>query len=97
MKYKMLQYIKNGMKEKEMKVNQEKLLKIINQKWKTKFCPMCGKNDWTINNDMMTMLGVGEDKSIQLGGKIVPVVAITCNECGNTIFVNPLAIGCVDE
>lgn len=80
-----------------MKVNREKLIATINEKWQTKMCPMCGKNNWTIDTNMMTMLGVGEDKSINLGGKILPVVPITCNECGNTIFVNPLAIGCVDE
>ena len=80
-----------------MKVNKDKLLKKINEKWTTKQCPMCGNNNWNIDSDMMTMVGVGSDKSISLGGKMIPVVAITCNECGNTIFVNPLAIKCVDD
>lgn len=79
-----------------MRVDNEKLLQVINEKWVTKKCPMCGHNNWTIDKDMMTMLGVGEDKSINLGGKIIPVVAVTCNECGNTIFINPLAIGCIE-
>ena len=93
----MLKYLKKYFGRKNMKVNEEKLIQTINQKWKSKTCPMCGNNNWTIDTDMMTMLGVGNDKSINLGGKIIPVVAVTCNECGNTIFINPLAIKCVDE
>ena len=58
---------------------------------------MCGENNWNIDDDMMTMLSVGENRSIQIGGKIIPVVAITCKECGNTIFVNPLAINCTEN
>lgn len=78
-----------------MKVNKEQLISTINNKWATKNCPMCGNNNWNIDTDMMTMVGVGEDKSVKLGGKMIPVVSITCNNCGNTVFVNPLAIGCV--
>lgn len=80
-----------------MKVNQEKLINTINQKWLSKNCPMCGKNNWNIGTDMITMLGVSEDTSIQIGGRITPVVPVTCNECGNTIYINPLAINCVDR
>lgn len=79
-----------------MKVNKEKLIRTINEKWTTKQCPMCGSNSWTIDDDMMTMLGVGKDNSIQLGGKIIPVVTVTCNECGNTVLINPLAINCIE-
>ena len=80
-----------------MKLNKNKLIDTINQKWVTKNCPLCGNNNWNIDDDMMTMIGVGKDRSIQLGGKIIPVVAITCRECGNTIFVNPLAINCIEN
>lgn len=80
-----------------MKVNQERLVNTINEKWISKNCPMCGKNNWNIGTDMVTMINIGEDRSIQLGGRITPVVAITCSECGNTVFVNPLAIGCTDD
>lgn len=94
---KVLEWIKMYVWRKIMKVNKEKLLKTINAKWLTKKCPMCGNNNWTIDDDMMTMVCIGKDKSLQLGGKMVPVVTITCKECGNTIFVNPLAIKCTED
>lgn len=80
-----------------MKINKERFIDTINKKWSTKKCPMCGNNNWNISEDMMTMLGVDDKKSIRLGGKVIPIVAVTCNECGNTVFVNPLVIHCIDE
>lgn len=80
-----------------MKVNRKKLIDHINARWANKACPMCGRNNWNIDAEMMTMLGVGEDKSINLGGKIMPMVPIICNECGNVVLVNPLVINCVDD
>lgn len=79
-----------------MKLNREKLIETINKKWKTKTCPMCGENNWNIDSDMMAMMRVDEEKNVQLGGRMIPLVALTCNECGNTVLVNPLVIDCVD-
>lgn len=95
--YEMIQYIKRLFGRNSMKLNKDKLINSINQKWLTKNCPMCGKNNWNIDDDMMTMISVGKDHSIQIGNKIIPVVTITCKECGNTIFVNPLAINCMED
>lgn len=92
----MLKYVKKYFGRDYMQINEKKLINTINKKWKSKACPMCGNNNWTIDMDMITMIGVGSDLSINIGGKIRPVVAVTCNECGNTIFINALAIECVD-
>lgn len=97
MKFKVIEYIKNVVRGRVMKVNQEKLIQAINEKWMSKNCPLCGKNNWNIGTNMVTMLGVSENTSIRIGGEITPVVAITCNECGNTIYINPLVINCVDR
>ena len=44
----------------------------------------------------MTVLRLNENGGIQLGGQVMPLVAITCMNCGNTVFVNPLVIKSVD-
>ncbi len=93
---KVLKYIKKYLWRWRMKLNQEKLMQVINKEWKSKQCPMCGNNDWTIDPDIMTMLPVDEERSVQLGGKFVPIVAVTCNKCGNVVLINPLAIHCLD-
>ena len=89
MKNKMIEYLKMYVRRKQMKVNREKLIENINRNWTSKNCPMCGKNDWIIDANIMTMVSVEEDKSISLGGnmKILPVIAVTCKQCGNTIFL----------
>lgn len=80
-----------------MKVNKERLLQVINEKWSNKQCPMCGKNNWTFNGDIFTMLEVTENKMLNLGGKMLPLTPMVCNECGNTILINPLTINCAEE
>ena len=66
---KVLKYIKKYLWRWRMKLNQEKLMQVINKEWKSKQCPMCGNNDWTIDPDIMTMLPVDVERSVQLGGK----------------------------
>lgn len=80
-----------------MKLNRDKFIQEINKRWMSKNCPMCGQNNWNIGEEMQTMVRVGEDKSIQLGGTITPVIIMTCNECGNTLFINPLVINCTKD
>lgn len=79
------------------KLNQEKFLSEINDKWINKNCPMCGQNGWQIVPDMAALVNLDERGGIQLGGKIMPFIAITCTNCGNTILVNPLVLKCVDS
>ena len=79
------------------KLNQEKFLTEINTKWINKNCPMCGHNNWAISPDMATLVNLDEKWGIQLGGKIMPLVAITCSNCGNTVFVNPLVLKSLDD
>lgn len=94
----MLEYLKMCVRGKQMfKLEQDKLIENINKKWSTKTCPMCGKNNWTIDSDIQTAMKVGEDKGVQIGGKIFPLVAVTCMNCGNVVFINPLVIDVVKD
>ena len=78
------------------KLNGEKFLQEINQKWNNKNCPMCSHNSWQVDRNTVTVLRLNENGGIQLGGQVMPLVAITCMNCGNTVFVNPLVIKTVD-
>ena len=80
-----------------MKVNREQLISKINDKWKSKECQLCKANNWEIANDLVTLVGVSEHRSIQLGGQFMPLVSMVCRECGNTLLINPLVLGCVEE
>lgn len=88
---KMLKYIKKliGDTVNMVKVDADKFLKVIAEKWTNKRCPMCGKNEWVVEGSVVTPLFIGEDGGIQLGGKYIPLVPVTCANCGYTVMVNP--------
>lgn len=89
---------KNISGEKRMfRLNQEKLIKHINSKWGTKLCPYCGQNDWNVGESIVSTVTVGNNREMQIGGRFQPLVTITCNHCGNTIFVNGLIAGAIDS
>ena len=77
-------------------LNREKLLNEINAKWTNKKCPMCNRNNWNISKNMVAPMALSDKGDIELGGQIMPLVALTCMNCGNVLFVNPLVIGAVD-
>lgn len=70
--------------------NIDKFIDTINKKWITRNCSLCAANDWTINPNLTELPDHNNEN------KIIPLVPITCNNCGNTIFINPLAINCMD-
>lgn len=78
-------------------LNQEKFLNEMNSRWLNKNCQLCGKNNWNIERNMVTVNRIGDNGEIQLGGTIMPLVAMTCMNCGNVVFVNPLVCGAVDN
>lgn len=93
----MVKYIKNIFGEKIVfKVNKDKLIHTINTKWKTKMCPMCGMNNWTINDEIVTTINIDDEKNMQIGGRFSPLITVTCLNCGNVIFINPLVINAID-
>ena len=78
------------------KLNQEKFFNEINNKWANKNCPMCSHNNWQIDPNMITALRLDEKGGIQLGGSVMPFVAVTCLHCGNVMLVNPLVLKAIN-
>lgn len=79
-----------------LKLNSEKFLGEINRRWTNKNCPMCSQNKWHVDTSLVTAIKLGEGGGIELGGQVMPLVAVTCMNCGNVMFVNPLVIQCLD-
>lgn len=80
-----------------LKLNTEKFLNVLNRLWTNKNCPMCSQNRWNVDNNLVTVLRVAKNGGVELGGQVMPLVAVTCMNCGNVMFVNPLANQCIDE
>jgi hypothetical protein len=70
---------------------QAALTKFLNEKWKNSACPQCTVNNWQVNG-WLTMI-VSDRIGIVLGGPVIPIIALSCGNCGNTIMVNALTAG----
>ena len=78
------------------KLNAEKILKELNEKWRGQPCPYCGGN-WVISNKVFELREF-QNGNIVIGvGPIQPVVPVTCDNCGNTVLINPLVLGALEE
>lgn len=45
-----------------MKINNEILLKKLNEKWKGVNCPYCQSEEWTVDTSIVTPIEVGEKR-----------------------------------
>ena len=80
-----------------MKIDEKKLVKQLDEKWKNIPCPYCKDHKWTVDPTIVTTIEVDNNKQINLNGRFQPLVAVTCRCCGNTTFVNALILNCLED
>ncbi len=74
--------------------NSDKMLSYLQEKWGDRQCPMCGKGPLTVQ-DKVFQLTEFHHGSLVMGGPLVPIVPVVCNNCGNTILVNAIIAGAI--
>jgi hypothetical protein len=57
-------------------------------------CGICGSGNWQFD-DTVFELRQFAGGGLATGGTIKPIVSITCNGCGNVVFMNALTTGIV--
>lgn len=84
-----------------MKLTNEQAQKVISHitnkaPGKSIVCPICGHNQWSVNN-VVTEMREFQNGDLIVGGEssIMPFVSITCNHCAHTLFINALLAGIV--
>ena len=70
----------------------EVVLAFLDERWGGRACPMCGKGPWSVQ-DKIFQLSEFHQGSLVIGGPLIPVVPITCGNCGNTVLVNAILSG----
>ncbi len=67
----------------------QKFIEHLKEKWAGRPCQMCGGANWNVQR---TVFEIREfDKgSLTVGGPVIPVVPVVCNNCGNTVMVNAI-------
>lgn len=81
-----------------MKIDSDKLIEILKEKWSDKNCPMCDKNKsgWIISEKIYKIKEYNEDNYLLCDtSSVMPIIPIICSNCGNTILINPLALNLI--
>ena len=69
------------------------IVDFLNSKWRPpKACQVCGTNTWDVEANLaeLRFLNLG---AFFVGAPVVPLVVVTCRECGNTILINAIKAG----
>lgn len=77
----------------------DKMIQFLKDKWQDAHCPLCGMNHWNVTGKYFKLIEFDAKRSIfnMSGSDIIPVVPVTCSNCGNTVFVNAIVAGLVDR
>lgn len=61
-------------------------------------CAICGNHHWTVN-DCIFELREFFGGPVKIGGPtaIMPIITITCNKCGHTLFLNAMRLGIINN
>ncbi|MGF7028451.1 hypothetical protein [Sphingobacterium sp. HSC-15S19] len=74
----------------DKKINLEGVIQHLNEKWGNRPCPMCGSNSWNVSDNVYELREFHGGDLVLGNGPILPVIPVTCNNCGNSILVNAL-------
>ena len=77
-------------------IKPEKVISHLKEKWKGRNCPMCGIGNWNVSDKIFEVREFNGGDLILGGTPIIPVVPVTCSNCGNIIMVNAIISGAVE-
>ena len=77
------------------KIDSEELISYLKSKWQGRPCQMCGIGNWNISDSIFELREYNKGDLVIGGGPIIPVIPITCDNCGNIVFVNGIKAGLI--
>jgi transcription elongation factor Elf1 len=60
-------------------------------------CPVCGHQEWSLNDHFMQLDEFGPDRPAFGKYKIFPVIVLTCQHCGHVLLFGALALGVIER
>ncbi len=78
------------------KIDSNKVIRFLKEKWQGRTCPMCQAGNWSVSDQVFEMREFHNGNFV-LGGNssIIPIIPVTCANCGHIIFVNAIVAGFV--
>jgi len=65
----------------------------LEHKWGPVSCQMCRQGTWVIGNSLFELREYHGGAVVFGGAPIVPIIPITCSNCGHTVLINALVAG----
>jgi predicted nucleic-acid-binding Zn-ribbon protein len=72
--------------------NSKKVIDFLALKWQNRNCPMCGSGPWEVQ-DKTFQLNEFHSGNFVVGGPLIPIIPVTCMNCGHTVLVNAIVAG----
>lgn len=66
----------------------------LQNKWSGRPCPMCATGNWNVQDSTFQLTEFNQGAMV-LGGPVIPVIPIVCNNCGNTLLINAITAGVI--
>ena len=77
------------------KLDKDKAIAWLSKHWQgNKICPICAQNRWTVSDELVEIRPF-KGGSLVLGGAIMPLMVVTCSNCGHTLLFNAVLAGLV--
>ena len=76
------------------KFDSNKIITHLGEKWGPRPCPMCNKGPWNVADTTYQLMEYNEGNLV-MGGPIIPLVPVTCVNCGYTVLINAILTGVV--
>ena len=75
----------------------EKIRNKLSEKISNWTCTSCNHNDWIISDRFLTISLTDDPYLFPIGGTVIPLITLTCKNCGNTRFHNLITLGVCGE
>ncbi|AKH10535.1 hypothetical protein OEA30_005248 [Escherichia coli] len=76
-------------------VKSDQIIKYLSEKWGGSKCPLCKKGRWNVSDKIFELREFHEGNVVIGAGPIVPIIPVTCDNCGNVVLVNAIISGCL--
>ncbi len=73
-----------------------RLTPYLERHWDDQRCHVCGGEQFT-HDDKLWYMAELQNRTVNLGGPVMPLVAIICASCGTTNLINALVTGLIDQ
>jgi len=73
-------------------IKTDAVIAFLNSKWGNRSCPMCNKGPWSVQ-DRVFQLNEFHQGNLVVGGPLIPVIPVSCGNCGHTELVNAIIAG----